>query len=191
MRWRLLILFLAHGFFLAIGGLCFLNSYEYKSYLGLPDDLNYILPGDSLVISPYFYIASDTRFDVNVIVEHLSGSLRFKNFDVSIISVDKPKQTISLTHVLAYQDTICNEDINRSYVQGLTFADLPDHYMLMTPQRDFNSFRFFFETRDVNESHEYRLKIAGTFVYKGRIITFSKEIIAIRKKKFIPVQMMT
>ena len=191
MKKRLIIWILCSGFLLAVGGLCFFNFYEYKSYLKLPDDLNYVLPGDTLIISPYFYIASDIRFDVNIVVEHLSDSLRFENFDVSIISVDSPKQTINLTHVLAYRDTICNEDINRSYVQGHTIAGLPDHYKLMTPKRDFNSFRFFFETKDTNESHEYRLKIAGTFVYKGRIITFNKEIRAIRKKKFFPIQMMT
>ena len=192
MKKKLLIRLLGSCFCLTIGGLWFINTYEYQSFLKLPErESTYIILDDTLTIEPFFYIASPTRLDVNLGVEHLSDSILFKSLDVSITSVDDPRQRIEMTHILAYKDTICNEDINSSYVSALSFADLAPHYKAMSKKRDFNSIRFFFETEDVERSVEYKLKIVGTAVYKGKVIKFNKEIRATRKKRFVPIQMMT
>src|SRR5262249_46897789 len=107
----------------------FYNSYDYRSVLELPSQKsNLVTLEDSLVIDPVFYIASSTKFDVNLVVKQLSDSIRFTTLDVTISSGDSSGQTIILTHVLAYTDTVFDEDINRSYVPARNFAELPLHY---------------------------------------------------------------
>jgi len=75
---------------------------------------------------------------------------------------DSPSQKIILTHVLAYTDTVFDEDINRSFVRARNFAELPLHYKSMSRQRDFNCLCFLFETGNVDDSKYYILSISGT-----------------------------
>ena len=177
---------------LVLAALWFDNSYEYKSILDLPSQKsNLVTLEDTLVIDPVFYIESTTQFNVNLVVKHLSDSIRFTSLDVTISSGDCSGQKIILTHVLAYTDTVFDEDINRSYVPAGTFTELPLHYKSMSRGRDFNCLRFFFETENVDESKTYTLSICGTAVFRGRVINFRKSIHAVRRKKFRPIQMMT
>ena len=104
---------------------------------------------------------------------------------------DSPSQKIILTHVLAYTDTVFDEDINRSFVRARNFAELPLHYKSMSRQRDFNCLCFLFETGNVDDSKYYILSISGTAICHGRAINFRKNIRAIRIKEFHPIQMMT
>lgn len=177
---------------LIIGGLWFFNSYEIKSVLKLPPkDSTAIEFKEGFSIDPVFYINSDESMNVNMVVGHLSDSIYFKSLQVSVISMDNPGQSINLNQVLAYADTICNEDLNRSLVSAISFDDLPEHYRWMWGKRDFNALGFSFETKNVDQSDHYKLSITGTIVYKGATINFNKQIRAVRKKEFVPIQMMT
>ena len=174
-------------FSLVIWGLYF-SFYEFRPVLKLPPaEENQIMLSDSTVITPIFYPDPPARLCAAIYVEHLPDSLYFKEVHISITSTDHPGQEITLTHVLAYKDSVNEEDLNESYVSAFTFDKLPQHYRWMSVNRDRNGLRFYFETSDVNQSTYYILDITGKALYKGKLIDFKKRIKGIRKMELRPV----
>jgi hypothetical protein len=188
---RLIFWIFGLGLPLLIAAGIFFFDYEYTSVLKLASGEIDIQLLDTTLIHPYFYFDSQIRLDVNLVIDHLSDTLSFQKLEVAVTSEGNSTQKIELTHVLAYRDTVNWEDVNSSYISSLTFAALPAHYKAMNPKRDFNSFRFFFETDNVNHSDRYALSITGEALYEGRIIRFNKIIHATRVMRFRRVQWMT
>jgi len=146
MKKKVLLGFIPLQVFLVIAALWFFNSYEIKPVLKLPPkDSTIIEFKEGFSIDPIFYITSAEKMEVNMVVGHLLDSIYFKSIKVSVISINNPRQSIGLIQVLAYTDTICNEDMNRSLMSAVSFSDLPDHYKWMSGKRDFNAMGFLFD----------------------------------------------
>lgn len=181
-------------FLLVIAALrtCYLFAFcEYKSVLVLPEEkLNQIKLTDSLYINPYLSVEGVSRFIATINFENVTDSFTFKSLEVKITSFDIPDQHINLTHVLAYKHPSIPGYTD--YVRGDSFNDLPEEYKTISVRREpWAAIMFRFETDDFEKSKYYNFKITGTVNYKGKIIGFRKEIKAKRKKKFLPIQMMT
>jgi hypothetical protein len=185
--------------FVVVGlGVCYLLTfYEYKSVFVLPDaESNRIKIADSLFIYPNLTIESHVGTNGNQVMDAIIGfdkvydSINLKSLNIDISCVENPKENIHLTHVITYVDPLIPEDIE--YVSATKFQDLPEHYKTVTLKREpWNTLQFFYETKNIELGRTYNYNIVGTILYKGKEISFRKEISVKRKKRFVHIQMMT
>jgi len=179
-------------------GACYLfNYYEYKSVFILPNKSDSrIKLTDSLFIYPNLTIESHVGTEGNQVMaasinfEDFSDSITVKTMNIQITCIDNPKQNIYMTHVITYADPLIPEDIE--YVSANIFDELPDQYKTVKLKREpWNTYRFYFETKNINLGSTYNYKISGYILYNGKVINYGKEIKVERKKRFIRIQMMT
>jgi hypothetical protein len=193
------IIYLASFLLVVVGfGACYLyNFYEYKSVFILPNKSDSrIKLTDSLFIYPNLTIESHVGTMGNQVMaasinfEDISDSIIVKTLNVQISCIDNPQQNIYMTHVITYADPLIPEDIE--YVRANKFDEFPDHYKTVTLKREpWNTFRFYFETKNINLGATYNYKFSGNVLYNGKLINFGKEIKVERKKRFIRIHMMT
>ncbi len=188
-------------FVLGVVGLrsCYLDAFcEYKSVFVIADEekesrINFY---DSLSIYQNLTIESHLGNNGNQVMaayvdfSHYADSITVATMSINISCIDNPEQDIRLSHVITYVDPLIPEYID--YVRAPTFDELPTHYKTINLKREpWTTFRFYFETEDVDLGEKYQLQITGTAVHKGQLIHFKKNIVAKRRKQFVPIQMMT
>ena len=193
------IIYLVSFLLVIVGcGACYLfNYYEYKSVFILPNKSDSrIKLTDSLFIYPNLTIESHVGTEGNQVMaasinfEDFSDSITVKTMNIQITCIDNPQQNIFMTHVITYADPLIPEDIE--YVSANIFDELPDHYKTVTLKREpWNTYRFYFETKNINLGSTYNYKISGNILYNGKVINYGKEIKVECKKRFIRIQMMT
>ncbi|MEO6455252.1 MAG: hypothetical protein ABIN97_14325 [Ginsengibacter sp.] len=176
---RLIIFFVV----VLIFGLLYLDlSYDYRNVLKFKDNNKNIVLADSFTIEPLIVIDAQNEVATYLYFKNITDTIIVKTLEVSFSNIDNPNDEIPILEVSAYTDTSTTE----MYVKAKTFLTLPDYCKILTINHvPYKTIDFFFQPKNIDKTKFYDIKINGSIFYKGRIISFEKEIKAERKKEFV------
>ncbi|NOQ71777.1 MAG: hypothetical protein GQ574_07245 [Crocinitomix sp.] len=163
---------------------------EYIPVLNLDDGSEFILE-DSTIIVPFISLDGKTTIRSVLRFEGVDKQIQINSITQEIVSIKNAKQPIELSHVLTYTDTVNWERVNNSRIRASNFAEFPEKYKFVSPEREENTYIFYFKTPDILESERYLLKIKLIYSIGDRKIEIEKEIPLRQTMKWKKIQMMT
>lgn len=162
---------------------------EYVPLLTIEDHSGWSL-SDSIQVTPFVSLNGENIICCAIRFSSVRHEIKIHHFSQEVIA-KRSDQKINLSHVLTYKDTVNWKRVNDSRIRAPNYAELPEKYKTIKPDREENVFMFYFKATEMLETEEYLLKINMTYTADDLRFDIKKELHFYRSMKWQKINWMT
>ena len=167
---------------------------DYVTVLRYPQDTAtlFVSRDSSITITSHLYVENSWTLGAIINFATLPDSLQLEELNVTVYSLDNPKQSIHLNNVSTIVHPVSFPNGYLEHLEADNFGELPVFYKtIRNSGLPYNKITFYFKTWQIQKTNFYNFKIQGRFIYKGQQFSFYKDIKTERKLEYQPYRTMT